>query len=204
MKFISRFCFPSFYLLHSYLWSSSSLQCTTTVWTPSHPPSSHSTFLIPCFLKHSTFQKGTSKLLSAIINHCSTLLTLLLVSLAPSTSLMTPTTLCGQSLSAFSYYPQATSSAASYTSIKTRNRVLFLSPIPSPCSLQQVVNTSNSQTAKIKKQDTFLPCHACKRTKITPYSTLSLYVRLFSPQKVKVSPFSVISSLLLSLYLMQI
>lgn len=74
MKLISHFTFPSFYLLHFYFWSSSSLQCMTMVWTSSHPPSSHSIFLIPCFLKHSIFLKGTGKLLSAIINHFSSCL----------------------------------------------------------------------------------------------------------------------------------
>lgn len=96
--------------------------------------------------------------------------------------------LCGQSLSAFSYYPQATSSAVSYSSIKIRNWVLFLSPVPSPCSLQQAVNTSNSQTAKIETQDTYPPYRARRHCKITPYSTLSL-CETFFPSKLSLPPF---------------
>lgn len=89
--------------------------------------------------------------------------------------------LCGQSLSAFSYYPQATSSAVSYSSIKIRNWVLFLSPVPSPCSLQQAVNTSDSQTAKIKPKIPILPTVQAGTPKLLLILP-SVYVRHFSPQ----------------------
>lgn len=159
----------------------------TTVWTSWYPPSSHSTFLASYSIPH--FKKALLScsvllLITAVVAYFATSLT---CSLGISND-SNYSSLCGQSLSAFSYYPQATSSAVSYSSIKIRNWVLFLSPVPSPCSLQQAVNTSDSQTAKIKTQDTYPPYCACRHSKITPYSTLSLCVTFF-PSKLSLPPF---------------
>lgn len=136
------------FFLSTFSTSTSEAQVDCNVW-PRYElldilpvPIPHSSFLASYSIPH--FKKAPLScsvllLITAVVAYFATSIT---CSLGISND-SNYSSLCGQSLSAFSYYPQATSSAVSYSSIKIRNWVLFLSPVPSPCSLQQAVNTSD-------------------------------------------------------------